>query len=367
MNIRNTVKYIGACGITFASFIMINIHAFATEPVVELDLDSGYIAEDGSLVSNAKNFDDIISDIGAASIVNDIIDENDFTEEEINDVNFWGYKYLGIAQVSNHLNVRETPEEGGKLVGKMTNNAACEILAIENGNWAKIKSGKVQGYACLDYLITGKEAVDYGKTIATQLAIVTTETLRVRSEPNTECEIVTLIPQGETMEVSAILDEGWVACELDDETVYLSAEYVDIDERLDTAITITELLYGNGVSDVRVDIVSYAKQFIGNPYVWGGTSLTKGTDCSGFTMQILKKYGVSLPHHAASQAKMGTAVSLDHLRPGDLVFYGSKKGINHVAIYIGNGQVCHASNKKYGIRISNLYYRSPVCARSYLK
>ena len=166
--------------------------------------------------------------------------------------------------------------------------------------------------------------------------------------------------------MSAVLDDGWVEVYLDNEAVYVSAEYVEIEESLGTAITMTELLYGEGVSDVRVDLCQYAKQFIGNPYVWGGTSLTKGADCSGFVLSVFKKYGVSLPHHSGSQAKCGTAVSMDKLKAGDLVFYGKGKTINHVAIYIGNGQVVHASNKREGIKISKVNYRTPLCARSIL-
>ena len=110
---------------------------------------------------------------------------------------------------------------------------------------------------------------------------------------------------------------------------------------------------------MRVDLVNYAKQFLGNPYDWGGTSLTNGADCSGFVMSIMKKYGVNLPHYSGSQAQQGTKVSLSEALPGDLVFYAKNGTINHVAIYIGNGQVIHASNPRTGIRISNATYRTP--------
>ena len=141
---------------------------------------------------------------------------------------------------------------------------------------------------------------------------------------------------------------------------------MDVEERLEKAVTLTELLYGQGVSDVRVDLVQYAKQFVGNPYVWGGTSLTNGADCSGFTLSIYKKYGVSLPHHAASQAQLGTKVDYSQVQPGDLIFYAKNGSINHVAIYIGGGQVIHASSPKTGIKISGMNYRTPACARRYL-
>ena len=101
------------------------------------------------------------------------------------------------------------------------------------------------------------------------------------------------------------------------------------------------------------------KQFIGNPYVWGGVSLTKGADCSGFVLSVYKKYGISLPHSSRAQANMGTQITMSEAKPGDLVFYAKGGRINHVAIYIGGGQVCHASSPKTGIKVSNAYYRTP--------
>lgn len=287
------------------------------------------------------------------------------TAGEENPQNHWGYTNLGIAHVDNHLNIRQEPGEDGKLVGKLPKDAACEILSIENG-WAHIKSGKVEGYCSTDYLYMGSEAIRRGQEVASMIAIVNTQTLKVREEPNTESVVITLIPQEEELEVVEVMGNGWIKFLLDDEEAYVSGEYVDVEERLEKAVTLTELLYGQGVSNVRVDLVQYAKQFVGNPYVWGGTSLTGGADCSGFTLSVYKKYNVSLPHHAASQAQMGTKVSMGEIQPGDLVFYAKNGSINHVAIYIGNGQVIHASSPKTGIKISSVNYRTPACARRYL-
>lgn len=277
----------------------------------------------------------------------------------------WGYTNLGIAHVDNHLNIRQEPSETGKLVGKLPKDAACEILEVENG-WAHIKSGKVEGYCNTDYLYMGDEAIARGREVASMIAVVNTQTLKVREQPNTDCAVITLIPQDEELEVVDVMDNGWIKFMLDDDEAYVSGDYVDVEERLEKAVTLTELLYGQGVSDVRVSLVQYAKQYIGNPYVWGGTSLTKGADCSGFTMSIYKKYGVSLPHHAASQAQLGKKVSLAEAQPGDLVFYSKNGSINHVAIYIGNGQVIHASSPKTGIKISTVNYRTVACVRRYL-
>lgn len=310
---------------------------------------------------------DGFSEEGVAAVLEQAGDVTKITQNDIDSVDLWGYTNLGIAKVDNHLNVRQEPDESGKLVGKMSNNTACEIVKLmPDGRWAQVKSGEVEGYVCLDYLLTGVDAFKQAKSIVKPMAVSNTDGLNVREEPNVDCDIITRVASGEALEVSAILDDGWVEVYLDDETVYVSAEYVEIDESLGTAITMTELLYGEGVSDVRVDLCQYAKQFIGNPYVWGGTSLTNGADCSGFVMSVFAKYGVDLPHYSGSQAKCGTAVSLDNLKAGDLIFYGKGKTINHVAIYIGNGQVVHASNKREGIKISNMYYRTPLCARSIL-
>lgn len=119
-------------------------------------------------------------------------------------------------------------------------------------------------------------------------------------------------------------------------------------------------------SGARQKIVSYALQFVGNPYVYGGTSLTNGTDCSGFTMAVYRDCGYSIPRDSRSQAASGRTISLDELKPGDLIFYAKGGTINHVAMYIGNNQVVHASTAKTGIKISNYNYRTPAKAVSYL-
>ena len=296
-----------------------------------------------------------IASVGVGEVL-----ELDKTEEEFREaagpVELYGYNNIGIANVDNHLNVRETPDESGKLVGKMSNNAACEVLG-EDGDWIHIKSGKVEGYCHKDYLLTGVFARLRAEEIVTTVAEATSGGLRVRTEPNTESEIITTMAEGEYLEVMEVTD-GWIKVLLDDEEAYISAEYAQVKENLDTAITMTELLYGEGVSDVRVELCQYAKQFIGNPYVWGGTSLTKGADCSGFTLSVFKKYGITLPHYSGSQAKMGTKVSLSEAKAGDLVFYAKGNTVNHVGIYLGNGQVVHASSPRTGIKISNVGYRT---------
>lgn len=287
------------------------------------------------------------------------------TGETITDGTIAGYTNLGIAKVDNWLNVREKPSEEGELVGKMPKNAGCEILE-EEGEWAHIKSGKVDGWSKLEYLYTGEEAKEKAHEVIMLMATVTTTTLYVRSEPTTESSVITMVPLEEELEVIEEL-EGWCKISIDDEEGYISKDYVSLAEKLERAVTMKELKYGQGVSDVRISMVNYAKQFLGNRYVWGGTSLTNGTDCSGFTMGVYRKFGISLPRVSRSQAGCGTKVTVSELRPGDLVFYGKGSYINHVAMYIGGGQVIHASSRKTGIKISNVGYRTPITCRRIIK
>lgn len=318
--------------------------------------------EDASETQEEHSLQEILGEpIGSSAILEVTKTEQEYAEayEKAKNAN-WGYTNLGIANVDNNLNVRAVAAEDGKLVGKLPKDAACEVLE-DDGTWAHIRSGKVDGYVSCEFLLTGIPAKRRAEELAVTMARVTTDSLKVRAEANMDSEVITLVPNGEELEVAEV-EGDWVKVYLDDEEVYVSAEYVQVSSELGTAITMTELFYGQGISDVRVDLCQYAKEFLGNPYVWGGTSLTKGADCSGYVLSIFKKYGISLPHSSAAQANCGSTVKLSEAQPGDLVFYGNGKSINHVAIYIGNGQVIHASSPKTGIRISNVSYRSPIKA-----
>ena len=279
-----------------------------------------------------------------------------------------GYENIAMSVIGEgNLNIRDSASTEGSIVGKMTNHNACEILGVE-GDWTQIESGKVTGYVKSEYIVTGDEALAIAeeeiKTVATVEAGTTT--LNVRSEASTDSSILSLVGDGEDLVVSQENDgSGWIQVEVDDEYGYVSADYVAVSKKLPTAKTITEIKYGDGVSDVRVALVQNALQYVGNRYVWGGTSLTTGVDCSGFTMQIMAQYGIHFPHSSRAQPAYGTKISSSEAQPGDLFFYGSGKSINHVAIYIGNGQIVHASNKRDGIKISNAFYRSPICVVRY--
>lgn len=350
-------------GSTFAS---------ATEEVTVQDPLTSILGQAGDQTEASQAQEDAQSGTpavkaGAGALIMDSVEleGEDDAEEEAAGACF-GYTNLGVANVGDHLNVRATADETSKIVGKMTNNAGCEVLAIE-GNMARIASGSVEGYVSLDYLLMGQSAFERASEIIQKLATVKADGLKLREEPNTESAVINMVAYGEELPVVDDTMDGWVAVSFDGQKVYVSAEYVSVDEKLKTALNMTEFLYGEGVSDIRVELCEYAKQFIGNPYVWGGTSLTKGADCSGYVLSIFAKYGISLPHSSRAQATMGTGISLDEAKPGDLVFYAKGSRINHVGIYIGGGQIVNASSPKTGIRISNVYYRTPVAVRRILQ
>lgn len=276
-----------------------------------------------------------------------------------------GYTNLGMSVISSgNLNIRQEASTDSEVIGILTNHNACELLE-DAGEWYKVTSGKVTGYVNKQYLVTGDEAEAIAEQEIKTVATVNTETLNVRAEKSTEAEVLSQVGNSEAFTVNSVAD-GWVEISVDDSVGYISQDYVTLAQALPTAKTIEQVKYGDGVSDVRASVVSYALQFVGNRYVWGGTSLENGIDCSGFTMRILGKYGVSLPHSSKAQPSCGTKISASDAKPGDLFFYGSGRSISHVAIYIGNGQIVHASNKRDGIKVSNAYYRNPICVARYL-
>ena len=340
-----------------------------TEEVQTISVDGMQQAETEAKADNS----DVALTAGAGVMVSSPIyvapedmDEQEYDEEETAGAAY-GYTNLGIAQVADHLNVRETAEDDSKIVGKMENDTGCEILGIE-GDKAHITSGSVEGYVSLDYILTGKDAVAQADSVVKELATVNADGLKLREAPSLDSPVYDMVAYGEELEV---LDNGsgsdWVGVDFDGNKLYVSSDYVTVDTKLKTALNMTEFLYGAGVSDVRVELCEYAKQFVGNPYVWGGTSLTKGADCSGFVLSVFAKYGISLPHSSRAQANSGTRIKMSEAKPGDLVFYAKGGRINHVAIYIGGGQVISASSPKTGIRIASAYYRTPVAVTRILQ
>lgn len=298
--------------------------------------------------------------VGVVDVENIVVGQS----PEKPEYNTFGYTNLGLAVVDGNLNIRKEANASATIVGKMTNYAACEIIGEVDGFY-QIKSGNAEGYVSKDYIITGEEALIIAQSEAKNMATVTAESLRVRENASTDSDVLSTLNKDEELVVVEVLD-GWLKVDLGDYQGYISEDYVTTAVKLKTGNTMKELVYGDGVSDTRVDLVNFALQFVGNRYVWGGTSLTKGVDCSGFTMKVYERYGIYLPHYSGAQPSHGKKITRAELQPGDLIFYASSGKIDHVAIYIGNGQIVHAANSRDGIKISNAFYQTPVAYRSYL-
>ena len=361
------------------------------------------------------------------------------------------FQTTALSIASDYVNIRKTPSTEAKILGKLYEGSSCKILEEKNG-WTKIESGSVSGYIKSEYLAKGADAEKLATKYGTYYANVKpgTITLNVRTKPNTECTILTQIPEDEYYEVLNI-GKDWVKISIDGDKGYVAKKYVRLHAKFKKAVSIEEEEAearrkaaaeaaeqerlaalaaeqqrntstgsnsgssnsgrsnsnsgsrsnhssrrssnsgrkssnsgsnrnssrsnrnssgsNNSGSGATVSsgsgsaIAAYAQNFVGNPYVYGGSSLTSGTDCSGFTMSVYMQFGYSLPHNAAAQANCGRKVSLSEVQPGDLIFYKNGGRIGHVALYIGGGQVVHASTPKDGIKISNMRYRTPTCAR----
>ena len=229
------------------------------------------------------------------------------------------YSDMAFANVHSFLYIRSEPTTDSEWVGKLYPDYAAKITGPV-GEWTKVESGNVTGYVYSRYITVGNEAQKKAE-----------ELVQNNDTGNAE-------------------DAFTYAESREEEAARLQKEQEE--QKAQAA--------GNGQA-----IVDYACQFIGNPYVWGGTSLTNGTDCSGFTQSVLANFGISISRTAASQSGGGTAVDMSNLQPGDLLFYDNGSGIGHVSMYIGNGQVVHASNEQTGIIVSNVDYRTACAARSY--
>lgn len=320
-----------------------------------------------------------------------------------------------VARVSYYVNVRSDASEESEVVGKLYDKSAGELLGEKNG-WYKIKSGNVTGYVKAEYVVSGEEGEKLLKEVSNTMAVVNTTTLKVREAPSLNAAVLGLVPIEDRLLVLEDLGD-WVKVSIEEGDGYISKEFVDITVEYVTAESVAEekarlekeerereaareaaakkqeerekarreeeskpketseegkqetkketrkeeapapvVSSGSGLGS---SVASYAQQFVGNPYVYGGTSLTNGADCSGFVMSVYNNFGVSLPHSSGAQRSSGYSVGgLENAQAGDIVCYSG-----HVGIYIGGGQIVHASTPTSGIKISNANYRQVLSVR----
>lgn len=318
--------------------------------------------------------------------------ENTVQEKDARD--FTG---LVIAQVSDYVNVRSVPSEEGEIVGKLYDDSVGEFVREVDG-WYQITSGNCTGYVKAEYCVTGEDAQELAKEVGTTYAIVTTTTLKVRKEASTDAIVLGLVPLEEELVVVEELEE-WVKIEIEEGDGYVSKEYVRLrtdfvqaesreeearrlaaeaqaseaarqaaqetlarkQAQAQTTITAAQgTVSSSQGSDIGKSVANFALQFVGNPYVYGGESLTEGADCSGFVKSVYANFGVSLPHSSSALRSKGYEVAggLANAQPGDLICYSG-----HVAIYIGDGQIVHASSSKTGIKVSDANYKTPITVR----
>lgn len=325
---------------------------------------------------------------------------------------------LAISIANDYVNIRNKPSLNGKIKGRLYRGSAVYITKTYKNGWSLIKSGNFRGYIKKEYLATGTKARQLAKKYGVKYITVKKNVgaLNVREKTSKKAKILTSIGSGESFYVRKLCGKSWVRISVDGDLGYVARDYVNLRVKYKHPVSITQIKAEekkqetttkkdttttntknttttttkssttttkdsatkdsttsgedtdstNDTTKKKVtgsQIAKYAKKFLGNPYKYGGTSLTNGADCSGFTQSIYKEFGYSIPRTSLEQSEYGTKVSASSIKQGDLVFYQSGKTVGHVALYIGNGEVIHASNEKDGIKISKMNYRTPYCIR----
>ena len=312
------------------------------------------------------------------------------------------YADLAIAKVTSYVNVRSLPSTDGEVLGKIYNGAVAHVIEKvgDADEWFHVTSGSLEGYIKAEYFFYGKEAAEVVDEYVTRYALVHASRLNVRKEPSIESARIGYLNDGEKAKIIEDLGD-WQKVEYSGgQTGYVSADYTEVVEEFSYAISIEEekaeiarqkaleerkrqqeasapentatatVAPAAGYStnsELRDSLVDYAQQFVGNPYVNGGNSLTKGTDCSGFTKLIFGEYGYSLGRTPGNQySSAGRSISYSEIQKGDIICYSSNGGASctHVAIYIGDGKIVHAANSRKGICIQNADYGKIIGVRN---
>lgn len=327
--------------------------------------------------------------------------ESSSDDEGLVDAPQFDFSGKAVVTAGETVNIRSSESLSASRVGTIADGGIVDV--VEYGDeWTHITSGGIDGYVKTFALSFGDDARAYAEANLRKVAIVNVGGLRMRAGAGTEYDQLALLSYGESYTVTGSA-EGWTQIALDDMTGYLFNEYIIISYDMPTANAVydeetdteenteddsddysddyTDDDSDNDTDDydyagednepdysvesdggLGTELVNYALQFVGNPYVWGGTSLTEGCDCSGFTMRVYEHFGISIPR-AGGQQTCGRVVSLAEIQPGDLLFYDHGTGeIQHVALYMGGGQIVHASNSTTGIIVSSAYYSAPCRA-----
>ena len=293
------------------------------------------------------------------------------------------YLNMAFSDTGDYTYIRSAPDENSDWVGKLYQDSAAQVLEYLDG-WTKVRSGSAEGYVPADSLITGEEASLRAEEFEDHTVTVTAYALNVRDGQGTGADILTQVGLGETYEVTGDPVDGWYPVKVGEIDGWVSGNYVteetsysygetkeEEEARLEEEARRAEearaaetgaaagILPGGSVTGQAV--IDYACQFIGNPYVWGGTSLTDGADCSGFVQSVYAHFGVSLPRTTYEMVNSGYAVSYAEALPGDLILYDG-----HVGLYMGDGTIVNAMNEADGIGICSATYTNIIAVRRVL-
>ena len=292
------------------------------------------IPNDKVLAAEAKNAEGVSTvNINKGYLANATAEIERYVETELKNV----YEDMAFTQVEegSYLFVRTEPSQDSEWVGKLYEADAAKVIGPV-GEWTQIESGNVTGYVKTEYILTGESAEEKAKAIV--------------AEKKPEVDVETL-DEAKAEELAA---ECFSYAESqEEEAARLAEEAAKAEEEAKAAEAET---VGNGQA-----VVDYAMQFVGNPYVWGGTSLTNGADCSGFVQSVYANFGVSMPRTSSAMRSAGTEVSYSEAVPGDVICYEG-----HVGIYIGNGQIVNAIDEAHGIGVSSATYTNIITVRRLL-